>query len=806
MSSDEHIVPGSNDGTAGPIPGATVLPDGVPPGAVSGAPVDASALPPPGMSGPTLASSAGDSMTANDIEDPNMSPLKVRLQALVAACRYHGAELDRDDLRIPVGTQPPPAALVEWVRNAGLWCRATRLRWRSLLRIQTSGSVVLLLNDGSAALMVRSDPARDIVWLKDPSATIDADGVAVDELRLSQVWSGEAILIRPERGGSLDTEPFSFGWLTRMVWLEKKTLRDIAIASLVLSVLAILPPLLVMVVVDKVVTYSSFNTLAMISILLVTAALYETILGYIRRQLIQIVATRLDAKLNLHVFKKLLNLPIDYFERTQTGAVMYQLAQITKIRDFLTGKLLTTILDMVTLLVLLPILFWLSSTLTWMVMAASGLIAIIIAVYLRPIRKVFARWQQAEIDKSTVLVESVQGIRTVKSLALEPQQREAWDRKTAYAAAERQNLGDITNWPQTLVTPVEFFLSRGVLLVGAYLALSDGGLSAANGGEPSVTVGALMAFMMLSSRVASPLVGLAKLLEDVEEVRGAVGMASMVLNNRPETASPGSGLRPRFEGGIDFTDVQFSYPGSRNRALDGVTFNVPAGTMLGVVGRSGSGKSTVTRLLQQINREYEGQIKIDGTDLREINLAHLRRSFGVVLQDNFLFRGSVRDNIIAGRPGLTLNDAVRAARLAGAEEFIERMANGYETIVEEGSPNLSGGQRQRLAIARALIHDPRILILDEATSALDPESEALVNANIQRIAHGRTMVIVSHRLSSLTDCDQIMVLEQGKVLDVAPHKVLLERCQVYRQLWLQQNRHLESNRPNAPKPMLAQGD
>jgi ABC-type bacteriocin/lantibiotic exporter with double-glycine peptidase domain len=214
----------------------------------------------------------------------------------------------------------------------------------------------------------------------------------------------------------------------------------------------------------------------------------------------------------------------------------------------------------------------------------------------------------------------------------------------------------------------------------------------------------------------------------------------------------------------------------------------------------------VTRLLQGINREYEGQIKLDGTDLREINLAHLRRSFGVVLQENFLFRGSIRDNIIAGRPGLTLADAVRAARLAGAEEFIERMPQGYETQIEEGSPNLSGGQRQRLAIARALIHDPRILILDEATSALDPESEALVNANIKRIAHGRSMMIVSHRLSSLTDCDQIMVLDQAKVMDVGTHKELLERCQVYRQLWLQQNRHLEPNAGAPPKPVLAQGD
>jgi ABC-type bacteriocin/lantibiotic exporter with double-glycine peptidase domain len=230
--------------------------------------------------------------------------------------------------------------------------------------------------------------------------------------------------------------------------------------------------------------------------------------------------------------------------------------------------------------------------------------------------------------------------------------------------------------------------------------------------------------------------------------------------------------------------------------------------MLGLVGRSGSGKSTVTRLLQGINRDYQGAIKIDGTDMREINLRHLRKNFGMVLQDNFLFRGSVRDNIIAGRPGLSFEDAVQAARLAGAEEFIERLPNGYDTFIQEGSPNLSGGQKQRLAIARAVVSDPRVLILDEATSALDPESEALVNANLLRIAQNRTMVIVSHRLSSLLDCDMIMVLERGRTVDIGPHSELVERCAIYRHLWLQQNRHLDpqGRQKTTPMPTLAQGD
>jgi len=209
------------------------------------------------------------------------------------------------------------------------------------------------------------------------------------------------------------------------------------------------------------------------------------------------------------------------------------------------------------------------------------------------------------------------------------------------------------------------------------------------------------------------------------------------------------------------------------------------------MGRSGSGKTTVTRLLQGLNQTYEGMIKIDGMDLREIDLNHLRTSIGVVPQENFLFSGSIRDNIAMARADATLPEIVRAAQLAGAEEFIERLPRGYDTMLEEGAANLSGGQRQRLAIARALLLDPAVLVLDEATSALDAESEAIINANLLRIARDRTIICISHRLSMLVPADAIMVLERGKVYDIGRHEELLHRCDIYKHLWQQQNRHTE---------------
>ena len=736
--------------------------------------------------------------------NPEVDGMEMRLLAIAAVARHHGFELDRGDYHMDAGdTVPSPASLVTWLRDQGLVAKASKLAWAQLLRLtEAAGAgpvnpVVLLFTDGSAGVLVASDVARNIVWIRDPRSS-GHDAVAVDRLRLSQLWSGEAILVRRPRVSSDTDTPFTLMWVLRLLLNQRKLMNDVGIASLTLSVLTIIPPLLVMSVIDRVVGHHSMSTLVLLSLILAIAALYETLLGYARRELIQVVSTRVDTRLNLHIFSRLLSLPIDYFERNQAGQTVFRLMQVYRVREFVTGKLMTTFLDSLTLVFLLPFLFWMQATLAWMVVAAAGVIAVIIMIFLKPIGLLMGRVQAAESAKSSVMVESVQGIRTLKTLALEPQRKAEWDSRVATAGELRLAVGRLANWPSTLITPLELFINRGVLMVGAYFALE---------GTSDIGVGALVAFMMLGGRVTQPLVGLARLIEDFTEVRAAVGEVGSVLNNRPEQQS-GAGLRPQFSGAIAFEDLTFTYPTGKTPALDRVSFEIPAGTMLGVVGRSGSGKSTLTRLLQGINREYSGFLKIDGAELREINLVHLRRSFGVVLQDNFLFRGSVRDNITAGRPGLTIEDVVRAARLAGAEEFIERLPQGYDTWIEEGSSNISGGQKQRLAIARALIVDPRILILDEATSALDPESEALVNANLTRIGRGRTMVIVSHRLASLVECDQILVMDKGRVMDVAPHTVLLERCAIYRALWTQQNRHMDPVGARAAllSPVSAQGD
>ena len=298
--------------------------------------------------------------------------LNDRLLAVLQTARHHGVELDpKEFVQSGPGGIPSAADLSQWAQNAGMWARAARVRWRHLLRLPNSEPVVLLLTDGSAAILAGANAEQNVVFLRGISARPDAPTVAVDELRLSAVWNGEVVLLRASRGKTAADAPFSFAWLAGLVVHERRSLRDIGIASFTLSILTILPPLVVMTVVNKVLQFNSVSTLLLLSALMAVVFLYETFLGYARRAIINVVGARLDAKLNLHVFARLLRLPLDYFERHPAGETMYRLAQVYRVREFVTGKLLTTFLDLITLCVLLPVLFIINATLAWIVVVCA---------------------------------------------------------------------------------------------------------------------------------------------------------------------------------------------------------------------------------------------------------------------------------------------------------------------------------------------------------------------------------------------------------------------------------------------------
>jgi ATP-binding cassette subfamily B protein len=712
--------------------------------------------------------------------------ISTSIRALAAVASRLGVDASVDQLRrrfaLDAG-EPDSQTLVAMARELGLEAQSLHMRFEELPRLGRALPAILRAKDGGALILedARSDPSKGTVAIiRDPSASEDAV-LAIDELHLAEVWEGEVILIKRVHSSTDEQQPFGMAWLAGQVLRERKLFGDIAAAALVSTVFALAPPFIFMIVLDRVLVSRSYSTLNVLVGAIVIMLLFETVLVYLRRILTQVATTRIDGRLNLYVVEKLLKLPMDYFEHNPTGRTLAKLGAIWRIRNFLTGQLFGAFLDAVPLIGLIPAMLILEWRLALMAFALAGIIFVIVMTFLKPIARLHAEVIRTEQAKGSHLVETIYGIRTVKSLALEGRRRREWDRRVADATAAQHALGLMVNYPQSLSLPFERLIYSGCLAAGAYMVLVTPG---------TINPGALVAFSMLSMRLAQPLVKIAQLQQDLAEVRGAIGEVASVMNVVPEEARS-NGLRLPIKGEVSFKDVRFRYSPGAPYALEEVSFNVPAGAMLGIMGRSGSGKTTVTRLLQRLNASYEGMIKIDGMDLREIDLMHLRTHIGVVPQENFLFSGTIRENIAMAKTDASFAAVVRAAQLSGAEEFIERLPRGYDTVLEEGATNLSGGQRQRLALARALLIDPPVLILDEATSALDAESEAIVNANLKRMAKGRTVLSISHRLSMLVECDAILVLEQGKVYDLGTHQELLQRCDIYKHMWYQQNRHLD---------------
>lgn len=699
--------------------------------------------------------------------------------------RQHGLHFTLEQLR---RDYPVPDSgrhiwgLSEVAKAAGLQADVLEVGFNDLMKLAPALPALLEVTQGRYVLLTAVNDLSDpqIAMIEDPLAE-NPTPLPLDKFALARIWTGRVLLAKRDYTLRDKDQPFGLRWIVGQLAREQRLFIDVGIAALVMTILALAPVVFFLVVLNKVFIHNSYATLNVLVVGMALAIILDTAMGYLRRYVTQFATRRIDTRLNVFIYDRVLNIPIDYFERTPVGVTASNLHEIWRVRNFLTGPLFTTGVDLCTLVVLVPVMFIMSWQLSLFVLALTLIMALVVVAYLPQVRDQYRRVVQAEQAQGSYLIETLQGMRTVKSLAMQPKKRRDWDVLVARAAHERFELGDIANRPATLTHPIDALIQAGAIALGAYIILSGGTV---------LDIGLLISFNILSRRVVAPLLQAVQLIGQVEELRGAIAMVGSVVNQEPEDGRTGAGIRTPIHGTLAFEKVRFSYQGAVSPALDDVSFQAPQGTILGIMGRSGSGKTTVTRLLQALHTKYTGLIKLDGIDLRQFDIDHLRRNIGVVLQENFLFRGTIRENICGARIDATFEQVVRAAQMAGAEEFIERLPRGYETLLEEGAANLSGGQRQRLAIARALLLEPPILILDEATSALDAESEAIINANLMQLAHGRTLVVISHKLSALIPANQILVMEQGKLYDAGTHDALLQRCDIYRNLWNQQNGHI----------------
>jgi ATP-binding cassette, subfamily B, bacterial HlyB/CyaB len=705
------------------------------------------------------------------------------VQCLTAVAQHHGLQINPERLidEYALGAEEPGnGVLLRMANDIGLKAKAGTLTWEGL---QNQGGVYPLLarlNNGNMVIVIgaRSDEGAGQVAILDPVSG-NAQVEMLDRAAFTARWSGEVLFVKRQHKLTDPNQPFGLRWFIPEILRQKAAFRDIFIAAIAMQILALASPIFFQLVIDKVLNHQSMTTLWVLSVGIVLALVFDAGFGFLRQMLILAASNKIDMRLTRRTFAHLLSLPIDYFETTTAGVITRHMQQLERIRSFLTGRLFFTGLDLITLVVFLPILFSYSFKLTMVVLLFALLIGGIVLAMVPTFQRRLNALYAAEGARQGMLVETIHGMRTVKALALEPSQRRQWDQRSAESINMHFRVGQISITGNAATDFLGKLMPVMLIIIGAQQVF-----------DQTLTVGALIAFQMLSQRVTGPLIALAGLVNEYQETALSVKMLGEVMNRPPEGRAGAGGLRPVLKGEIKFEDVTFRYPGSQNNALDRTAFTIQQGTVVGIVGRSGSGKTTLTKVLQGLYSVQEGMVRFDGIDAREIELSHLRRQIGVVLQENFLFRGTVRDNLLVTKPDATFEEIAEAAAAAGADEFIERLPHGYDTLLEENASNLSGGQKQRLSIARSLLAKPRILVLDEAASALDPESEAIFIKNLSRIAVGRTVVMISHRLSTLVNADAILVMQRGRLVDMGRHEELLTRSDTYQHLWNQQTSHL----------------
>jgi ATP-binding cassette, subfamily B, bacterial HlyB/CyaB len=585
-------------------------------------------------------------------------------------------------------------------------------------------------------------------------------------------WSRQAILLTTRKGVSQLVRRFDFSWFIPEMVRYRRMLGEILLATFFVQVVALISPIFFQLVIDKVLVHQGLSTLHVLIIGLAAISLFETFLSALRAYVLAHTAAKVDVTLGSKLFHHLLALPISYFEARQTGQSVARIRELENIRSFLMGSALTSLLDVIFAIVLFAVMWFYSPALTGIVMASVPCYLVLSVAVTPALRRRIDEKFARGAENQTFLVESIVGVETIKAMAVEPQMQRRWEDQLAgyvWASFRSVSLGNAANHIAQLISKA---VSVATLWWGAQLVI-DGDMS----------IGQLVAFNMLAQRVAAPVLRLAQLWQEFQQVRVSVDRLGDILNTPTEMLGGSSGMLRSVGGRVLFDHVTFRYSANAPEVLSDVTLAVEPGEVIGIVGSSGSGKSTFAKLVQRLYVPVRGRVLVDGVDLAMADPRWLRRQIGVVLQENVLFHSSVRENIALADPSLPFERVVEAAKLSGAHDFILKLAQGYDTVLEERGANLSGGQRQRIAIARALITNPRILIFDEATSALDYESEYVVQQNMSRITRGRTVFIIAHRLAAIRAATRIIAVEAGRIVEQGTHDELLRSNGRYATLW-----------------------
>ncbi len=584
------------------------------------------------------------------------------------------------------------------------------------------------------------------------------------------------LLLKPTK--DTPQQKFGLSWFVPSLIRYRRVLIEVLIASFFVQLFGLANPLMIQVIIDKVIVQNSPDTLHVLGGFLVVVAIFEAILTSLRTYLFVDTTNRIDMALGSEIIDHLFRLPLRYFEKRPVGELATRINELENIRQFLTGTALTVVLDAVFSVIYIVVMFIYSWVLTLVTLAVIPLFVLLTVIFSPIVRRQLRAKAQKNAQTQSYLVEVLSGISTVKAQNIELRSRWKWQERYARYVSE----GFRNVLTSTAASSTSNFLNKLsallVLWVGAYLVLA---------GE--LTLGQLIAFRIIAGYVTGPLLRLAQIWQNFQATALSLERLSDILDTPQEVteAERDNIPLPAVQGAVKYENVSFRFAPSGPMQLNNINLELPAGVFVGIVGQSGSGKSTLTKLLARLYEPNSGRIIIDGYDINKVELYSLRRQVGIVPQDTLLFEGTVQENIGLTNPDATTEEIIEAARIAVAHEFIMDLPIGYNSSVGERGSSLSGGQRQRIAIARTILQSPRLLILDEATSALDYDTERQVSLNLAETFKGRTVLFITHRLSTIRNADIILMMDKGAIVEQGTHEELMAQKGSYYCLYQQQD-------------------
>lgn len=700
------------------------------------------------------------------------SQMDCGITCIAMVALFYGKRLDINELRERAGVSAEGTsmlALAETSEHIGFMARGMRGTYEGLLNARLPLICFWKNNHFVVLYEINKKEAR----VGDPAEGL----ITVSREQFSQDFSKSALELIPTV--ELKRAPGAKNPLTILLPLLKPfgpQIRDVLAAGVVYQALMIITPFFSQTIIDKVIVHEDISMLNMLLLGMILVSCFQSALTFARGVLISTLSTKIDHALFVQFFKHLFSLPLKFFEQRTTGDILARFNENARITSFLSGSTITVLLDGAMGVIYLGVLFYYSWAFGLAALVYIALLMGATAAYTPLLRGYSNELFKKNVANDSCVIESVHGVEKIKAAAAENRTRWKWEILFVdkLSVSFRQQLAS-NGYSQ--VTQLVHLVGRILLMwLGAHLVISK-----------TFSVGQYMAANMMAGMCVDPIMRVISMWQQLQSVNISIERLGDVFRAVPEQTGQKTRMH-KINGFIEFRNVTFRYNdhAAKNTLLN-ISLKVQPNQMIAIVGRSGCGKTTLVRLVQGLYLPSSGSVLIDGVDTNQIEMSDLRKSIGVVAQQEFFFTGTVRENLAFYAPDAPLELLIAAAKVAGIHDKIQTMGSGYDTMLSEGGQNLSGGEKQRMAIARALLHQPRILIFDEATSALDSESERHIQTAMDTIRKGRTLMVVAHRLSTIKGADLILVMDQGQIVEAGNHQALLEKKGLYFHLCNQQS-------------------